>query len=106
VWFGFGQGLDERAHNVSTTTIMEKSISAAAANRKFSQLLRDVREGQSYVVTNRGKPVSRIVPLHENRGVRATSRSRLLNRLRSQRVTEIGPWERGNLYDKHESILH
>jgi hypothetical protein len=30
---------------------MEKAISAADANRKFSQILREVKEGRSYVVT-------------------------------------------------------
>ena len=35
--------------------IMEKAVSAADANRKFSKLLRAVREGHSYVVTSHGK---------------------------------------------------
>ena len=33
---------------------MEKAITAADANRKFSQVLREVKEGQSYVVTSHG----------------------------------------------------
>jgi antitoxin (DNA-binding transcriptional repressor) of toxin-antitoxin stability system len=37
---------------------MERAVSAAVANRKFSQLLRSVREGRSYVVTTHGKPVA------------------------------------------------
>jgi prevent-host-death family protein len=79
------------------TTIVEKAISAADANRKFSRLLRDVREGQSYVVTSHGRPVARIAPVKENRPARA--RSSLLNRLRSERVVKIGPWKRDELYD-------
>jgi prevent-host-death family protein len=31
---------------------MEKTVSAADANRKFSELLRGVRKGLSYVVTS------------------------------------------------------
>jgi prevent-host-death family protein len=42
---------------------MEKPVSAADANRKFSKLLRAVREGQSYVVTSHGKAVAKIVPV-------------------------------------------
>jgi prevent-host-death family protein len=34
---------------------MEKAVSAADANRKFSKLLGAVREGQSFVVTAPGK---------------------------------------------------
>jgi len=78
---------------------MEKAISAAEANRKFSQLLRDVREGQSYVVTSHGSPVARIAPVKEDPRTMATARSSLLNRLRSERVTKIGRWKRDELYD-------
>ncbi|MBV9518068.1 MAG: type II toxin-antitoxin system prevent-host-death family antitoxin, partial [Hyphomicrobiales bacterium] len=34
---------------------MEKAVSAADANRRFSLLLRGVREGHSYVITSHGK---------------------------------------------------
>ena len=42
---------------------MEKAISAADANRKFSQVSAEVKEGQSYVVTSHGRPVARIEPV-------------------------------------------
>jgi prevent-host-death family protein len=42
---------------------MKKAISAADANRRFSPLLRDVREGQSYVVTSHRRPVASIAPV-------------------------------------------
>lgn len=78
---------------------MEKAISAANANRKFSQLLRDVREGQTYVVTSHGKPVARIVPIRQGaRGV-GSARARLLSRLESEHVVKIGRWNREELYD-------
>ncbi|RYD22210.1 MAG: type II toxin-antitoxin system prevent-host-death family antitoxin, partial [Spirochaetia bacterium] len=41
---------------------MEEAVSAADANRRFSVLLRGVRDGNSYVVTSHGKPVARILP--------------------------------------------
>jgi prevent-host-death family protein len=78
---------------------MEKAISAADANRKFSQVLRDVRAGQSYVVTNHGKPVARIAPLKEHRRTAASGRTRLLNRLESEHVVKIGRWKREDLYE-------
>jgi len=49
---------------------MEKTVSAADANRRFSQLLREVRQGSSYVVTSHGRPVARIVPLHSSQAAR------------------------------------
>jgi prevent-host-death family protein len=77
---------------------VEKAISAADANRKFSQLLRDVREGQSYVVTSHGRAVARIAPVNEVRHV-ASARSSLVKRLRSERVLKIGRWKRDELYE-------
>ena len=78
---------------------MEKAVSAADANRKFSQILRDVREGQSYVVTSHGKAVARIAPLKEPSREGAKARSSLLARLRSERVVKIGRWTRDELYE-------
>ena len=63
---------------------MEKIVSAADANRKFSELLRGVRKGRSYLVTSHGEPVARIVPAGP--GMQAPSRAlaALLTRLESQ----------------------
>ena len=77
---------------------MEKAISAADANRKFSQLLRDVREGRSYVVTSHGRPVARISPIETEEDA-DHARDALLKRLRSQKAIDIGPWTRDELYD-------
>jgi len=78
---------------------MEKAISAADANRKFSQLLREVREGQSYVVTSHGRAVARITPAKPESTMVASARSSLLSRLRSERVMNIGRWKRDELYE-------
>jgi len=80
---------------------MEKALPAAEANRKFSLLLRGVREGHSYVVTSHGKPVARIVPADERqrRGVAAGARSVLLARLEKQPVIQAARWTRDELYE-------
>lgn len=80
---------------------MEKVVSAADANRKFSELLRRVRGGHSYVVTSHGKPVARIVPATANGGESRGARGALFKRLRSQRVTRIGRWTREELYERY-----
>lgn len=76
---------------------MEKAISAAEANRRFSQVLREVREGHSYVVTSHGKPVARIAPAAEAHTEK--TRERLLRHLRAQPVRNIGRWTRDELYE-------
>jgi prevent-host-death family protein len=77
---------------------MEKAISAADANRKFSKLLREVREGQSYVVTSHGRPVARIAPVTEQRN---SAKAALLAHLEARPVRRrpIGRWKRDELYD-------
>lgn len=79
---------------------MDKPVSAADANRKFSQLLKAVKEGRSYVVTSHGKPVARIVPAAKSDGLAAAGRKALLTRLRSQPVVKVGRWLRGDLYER------
>ena len=78
---------------------MEKVISAADANRKFSQVLREVRQGQSYVVTSHGRAVARIAPVNGDRTTAKDVRSLLLNRLRSERAVKVGRWKRDDLYE-------
>jgi prevent-host-death family protein len=78
---------------------MEKVISAADANRKFSLLLRGVREGRSYVVTSHGKPVARLVPAGKHDDVATTAREALLSRLEKQPLIDAGRWTREELYE-------
>ena len=78
---------------------MDKIVSAAEANRHFSQLLRSVREGDSYVVTAHGKPVAKIIPIRSDDAVRDKALEALLTRLRAQPAIDIGPWTREELYE-------
>jgi prevent-host-death family protein len=81
---------------------MSESISAADANRKFSQLLRGVREdGATYVVTAHGKPVAKIVPYDEiaRETDREVAREMLLKRLAAQPVMNLARVSRDELYD-------
>jgi prevent-host-death family protein len=78
---------------------MEEAVSAADANRRFSLLLRGVREGRSYVVTSHGRPVARLVPAVGGNEVTKSARGTLLSRLEKQRVVNAGGWTRDDLYE-------
>ena len=78
---------------------MEKAISATEANRKFSQVLREVREGHSYVVTSHGKPVARISPPDRAPASKRASEA-FFRRLESQPALNIGHWTRDELYER------
>ena len=77
----------------------EKPVSAADANRNFSQILQGVREGRSFVVTSHGKPVARISPIQENAHLALGARDALLERLQSQPAVVAGRWNRDELYE-------
>jgi prevent-host-death family protein len=78
---------------------MEEAVSAADANRRFSLLLRGVREGHSYVVTSHGKPVARLIPAGKHEDVAISARSMLLSRLEQQPVIDAERWTRDELYE-------
>jgi prevent-host-death family protein len=78
---------------------MEEAVSAADANRRFSLLLRGVREGRSYVVTSHGKPIARLVPAGKHDNIAISARSALLSRLEKQAVIDAGRWTRDELYE-------
>ena len=79
---------------------MEQAVCAADANRRFSRILRSVREGHSVVVTSHGKPIAKILPISEQDNSMAQgARSALLSRLRSEPVVSVGRWTRDELYE-------
>ncbi|MFX4086826.1 type II toxin-antitoxin system prevent-host-death family antitoxin [Sphingobium lactosutens] len=79
---------------------MEQAVSAADANRKFSMILRGVRDGNSYVVTSHGRPVARIIPADREEEATSGARAVLLARLARQDIVQIGRWTRDELYDE------
>lgn len=78
---------------------MEEAVSAADANRRFSELLRNVRKGKSVVVTSHGKAVAKIVPVTSRDQTTHAARAALLSRLRAQPVVDVGRWSRDELYE-------
>ncbi len=79
---------------------MDQIISAAEANRRFSTLLREARDGHSFIVTARGKPVARIVPCGSGDTAREIAQVALFARLEAQPATDVGRWSRDELYER------
>jgi prevent-host-death family protein len=78
---------------------MDQVVTAAEANRDFSRLLREVREGRSFTITSHGRPVARIGPVDLRLDEREAAKEALLERLRSQPTLNAGRWTRDELYD-------
>jgi prevent-host-death family protein len=88
---------------VNITTVkrpaMDRTVAAAEANRRFSELLRTVKTGRSVIVTSHGKPVAKITPMVDDERAAEAARSALFARLRTERTVNIGRWTRHELYD-------
>jgi len=81
---------------------MERHITATEANQRFSEMLRDVQGGESFVVTSRGKPVAKLVPIDEATALADQSKkiSDFLDYVETLPITDAGPWKREDLYDR------
>ena len=78
---------------------MDKAISAADANRRFSELLRTVQKGRSVIVTSHGKPVARITPVVGDDRAAEGARAALFARLKREQAVKSGSWTRDELYN-------
>lgn len=78
---------------------MTKHITASEANRQFSDLLRQVSDGETFIVTSHGKPVAEIRAPSVVSPERLAARERLFERLKSQPAVNAGKWTRDELYD-------
>jgi prevent-host-death family protein len=82
---------------------MEKTVSAADANRRFSDLLRGVKEDHSYVDTSHGRPVAKLISATTDKRNGAAARSALLAQLKSQPTAQDDKarkrWTRDELYE-------
>jgi prevent-host-death family protein len=64
--------------------MIDHAIPTAEANRRFSYILREVRDGVPYIVTVHDKPVARIVRCEPADAARANARSAPLQRLQDR----------------------
>ena len=76
---------------------MDKAISASEANQHFSELLREVAEGESFTVMSRGRPVARVLPI--DRHQEARSIQNLLAFVSGLPIRHSGTWSRDDLYE-------
>jgi prevent-host-death family protein len=76
-----------------------KAVSAAEANRHFSEVLRRASRGETIVITSRGKAVATIRPAAQLRQDRKNARTALLTRLARQKSSGKRGWTRDELYE-------
>jgi prevent-host-death family protein len=77
-----------------------QTVRAVDANRHFSNLLKQVSQGEEFLVISRGKPVATILPVRKADNVHVAARSMLLERLNHQEPSGMRTWTHEELYDR------
>lgn len=84
---------------------MDRPISIDEANERFSEVISDVGGGETFVVTDAGKPIAKISPIDhrssaDERRARAARAREFATWLDTQPITITGPWTRDELYER------
>lgn len=77
-----------------------QTVRAVDANRQFSSVLKQVSQGEEFLVVSRGKPVATIFPIRKADSAHVAARGMLLDRLRSQEPSGTRTWTRDELYER------
>ena len=81
-----------------------RTVTASEANRQFSELLKEVRKGETFLVTSHGEPVAELRPPSEKTDAEKQAGWRaLLARLDTLEPMNLGGWTRDELYDDDAS---
>ena len=81
---------------------MDRHISASDANQHFSEMLRDVSEGESFTITSDGHAVARVTPVErpsQDRPAQQQALERLLDYVATLPRRYSGDWKREDLYE-------
>ena len=76
-----------------------QTVRAVDANRHFSNVLKQVSQGEEFLVISHGKPVATIAPVRKADNAHLAARGLLLARLQSQETTGVRTWTRDELYE-------
>jgi prevent-host-death family protein len=77
-----------------------QTVRAVDANRQFSSVLKQVSQGEEFLVVSRGKPVATISPVRKADNAHVAARGMLLERLRNQEPSGVRSWIRDELYER------
>ena len=81
---------------------MPRYVSAADANRQFSEILGQAADGQTVIITRRGEPVAQLAPFDHRilNEVQTAAWSRLLSTLEEGLSLGGGDFDRDSLYER------
>lgn len=82
---------------------MSRVVTASEANQNFSRLLRDASNGETITITQRGKPVARLMPNVNDDAAALERQAASVDRFLAAAMTwprrTVVGWTRDELYD-------
>jgi prevent-host-death family protein len=82
---------------------MSKTITLRDANQGLSRCVREVEAGAEFIITRKGQPVARLIPIGGRRVLtpeQEAARARTLERMKKGWPINAGPLNRDELYDE------
>lgn len=82
---------------------MSKTIGLREANQRFARCIREVEAGEEFVITRKGQPVARLVPIPGRRVLTAEQEvalARLMKQLKKGWSLNAGPLDRDSLHER------
>ena len=82
---------------------MSKTITLRDANQGFSRCIRAVEAGEEFVITRKGQPVARLVPIAGKRVLTAEQEAaleRTVERMKTGWPLNIGRFNRDEIYEE------
>lgn len=81
---------------------MPRYVSAADANRQFSEILGQAADGRTVIITRRGEPVAQLAPFDRRAldQAQAAAWSRLISTLEEGLPLGGGEFDRDSLYER------
>jgi prevent-host-death family protein len=82
---------------------MTRTISLREANQAFARCIRDVEAGEEYVITRKGEPVARLVPISRRRALtpeQQAARARARACMEKGWLIGAGPLDRDALHER------
>jgi prevent-host-death family protein len=81
---------------------MDKEVALRDANQQFAKYVRAVEGGESFVITRRGKPVARLVPIEPGKRLLTPEQQAARQRARMERGIDMGGarFSRDELYER------
>ncbi|MBN1684032.1 MAG: type II toxin-antitoxin system Phd/YefM family antitoxin [Gammaproteobacteria bacterium] len=81
---------------------MMQNIGLREANQKFSYYIDAVEQGSQFIITRRGKPIARLIPIKNNISLNAAQKAawkRSLARMKKGAFLNIKKFRREELYE-------